>query len=159
MTQFYVNNFYIILGEIVGRQHCATATSVQLELHGEALWCDWCELQRLFAGDLKLKESPALLVNIHMDWQTLTHKTWSGVAAIMVLGVKPPRRQRQQQLACGEALQELSLDQPRRYQAELTSREGGGQLCLVTPVWRSRQVRWGDQTPGTKAGSRHCYIW
>jgi len=71
----------------------------------------------------------------------------------MVLGAKPPRRQRQQQLACGEALQELPLDQPRRYQAELTSR-GGGQLCLVTPVWRSRQVRRGDLTPGTKAGQQ-----
>jgi len=33
MTQFYVNNFYIILGEIVGRQHRADANSVQLELY------------------------------------------------------------------------------------------------------------------------------
>lgn len=47
----------------------------------------------------------------------------------MVLGAKPPRRQRQQQLACGVALEELSLDQPRRYQAELTSRGG----LLVVP--------------------------
>jgi len=31
---------------------------------------------------------------------------------------------------------------------------GGGQLCLVTPVWRSRQVRRGDLTPGTKAGQQ-----
>ena len=45
----------------------------------------------------------------------------------------------------------------RRYQAQLTS-QGGGQLCLVTPIWRSRQVRWGDRTTATKAGSRHCYI-
>ena len=40
----------------------------------------------------------------------------------MVLGAKPPRLQRQQQLGRCEALQELPLDQPRRYQAELTSR-------------------------------------
>jgi len=44
----------------------------------------------------------------------------------MVLGAKPPRRQRQQQLACGEALQELPLDPPERYQAELTGVPGPG---------------------------------
>ena len=44
----------------------------------------------------------------------------------MVLGAKPPRRQRQQQLACGEALQELPLDPPERYQAELTGVPGLG---------------------------------
>jgi len=37
MTQFYVNNFYIILGEIVGRQHCANTNSVQVEMYVEAL--------------------------------------------------------------------------------------------------------------------------
>ena len=38
---------------------------------------------------------------------------------------------------------------------------GGGQLCPVTPVWRSRQVRRGDLTPGTKAGQQtllRCYV-
>ena len=67
MTQFYVNNFYIILGEIVGRQHCANANSVQVEMYVKVPRSKMLELQRLFAGDLKLKESPALLVNIHMD--------------------------------------------------------------------------------------------
>jgi len=78
-----------------------------------------------------------------MDWQTLTHKTWSGVATIMVLGAKPPRRQRQQQLACGVALEELSLDQPRRYQAELTSR--GGRLVVPgnsgLEIWAGQKGR------------------
>ena len=37
MTQFYVNNFYIILGEIVGRQHRANTNSVLLDMYLEAL--------------------------------------------------------------------------------------------------------------------------
>ena len=50
------------------------------------------KLLSLLAGDFRLKESPALLVNIHMDWQTLTHNTWSFVASSLVLGAQPPHQ-------------------------------------------------------------------
>jgi len=80
----------------------------------------------------------------------------------MVLGTQPPHRQRQQQLAGGqvvaETVQELPLDLPRRYQAELRPTV---QVPVVPGVSGleivSREAE-GDQVPGTKCHSRHSYI-
>jgi len=80
----------------------------------------------------------------------------------MVLGTQPPHRQRQQQLGGGqvvaETVQELPLDLPRRYQAELRP-HGAGPSCAWC-LWSgdlSREAE-GDQVPGTKCHSRHSYI-
>ena len=57
MTQFYVNNFYIILGEIVGRQHCANTNSVQVEMYVEALRLR-CGASQIVCRRLKIEGIP-----------------------------------------------------------------------------------------------------